>query len=185
MNIRTPMLASTICALLSLSTAALALPTGGALYRGMKIDTSAQVALPTTTGGTGFGGPGHGGPGHGGPGGHGGGNGGTSMGRFLTLTGSIITTTTTTTMSTTGNSSGNAPIPGSLRIVGTVTALVPPTITTDIGLTITLTLGTGTTFAAVLPLTAAQLATGETVRAQVTKASDGTLTATLMDVTAS
>ena len=90
------------------------------------------------------------------------------------------TGTSTGTTSSSGSSSGTAPTPGTLRIVGVVTALVPPTIEVANTFSLALTVTTSTTFGEVLPLTFSQLAVGETVRAVATK-SGTTLTAVSVD----
>lgn len=79
--------------------------------------------------------------------------------------------------------SGDAPMPGSLRVRGVVTALSPPTITVNDSLSITLAVTSSTTFSEVVTLTASQLETGDTVTALVSKSSTGTLTAIQVDVT--
>ena len=85
--------------------------------------------------------------------------------------------------SATSGSSAEDDAPGSLRVAGVVTALVPPTLTIDSTFTLTLALTAATTFAEVRSLAPAQLAVGQTIRAQVAESLDGTLTATLLDVT--
>lgn len=92
--------------------------------------------------------------------------------------------TTGSTSSGSGATSvtGMAPVPGTLRVVGVVTALSPPTIEVDSSFAITLSTTSSTTFSEVLTLTASQLATGQTVRTQVVKGSTGILTAIEVDV---
>ena len=93
--------------------------------------------------------------------------------------------TTGTTPSGGGSTPGTsaAPVSGTLRVMGVVTALSPPVIEVDSSFSIALSVTSSTTFAEVLPLTAAQLTAGETVRAVVVKGSTGTLTAVRLDVT--
>ena len=90
--------------------------------------------------------------------------------------------TGTTGTTTTGTTAPTPPVPGALRIRGTVTSLSPLTIDVDSNFSLTITGTDSTTFAEVLPVTFAQLTTGELVRAVVTKAKDGTLTALQVDV---
>ena len=94
-------------------------------------------------------------------------------------TGTITTTTTTSTGTTT--TTGPAFVPGTLQVRGVVTALMPPAITVDNTFSLTLSLSSSTKLSEIVPITASQIAVGDTAIAQVTGSS--TLTATRLDVT--